>query len=167
MKELYFIFACMFTMLCFANSVTAQTNYKVEQNVVNNTLNINNKTYLYNNKDKVVRNSLNKVLNNKYSDRIRIKIETITPIEDVYKKVFNPQRIDELGDSRIMIECLCTGKGNIVEVNFYIKRAPKVTVEELSKLEDELKKYTFRVIGASPKQKYYKVYTSCRFDEIK
>ena len=155
MKELYFIFACMFTMLCFANSVTAQTNYKVEQNVVNNT------------KDKVVRNSLNKVLNNKYSDRIRIKIETITPIEDVYKKVFNPQRIDELGDSRIMIECLCTGKGNIVEVNFYIKRAPKVTVEELSKLEDELKKYTFRVIGASPKQKYYKVYTSCRFDEIK
>lgn len=166
MKKLYIIFACMFTMLYFTDSAVAQTIYKVEKNVVNNTLSINNKTYLYNKKDKVVRNSLNKVLNNKFYDNHRIKVETITPIEDVYKKVFSSQRIKELGDSRIMIECLCTGAGKIVETNFYIKRAPKITVEELSKLEDELKRYTFRVIGASPKQKYYKVYTSCRFDEI-
>lgn len=166
MKNLYRLITFLLIIIAYSNMAVAQ-NYVIEKKIQNSTLIIGKKHYLYDSIQKTAKNMDNILLNNDLPNDIRIKIEMPVPIETIYKKVFSPQRIADMGTSNLMIECLCDKEGNILETNFFLKKAPLITGEELSLLEDELKQYSFRLIGTTNSQKYYKIYLPCKFDRIK
>lgn len=166
MKNLYRLITLLLIAFACSNIAIAQ-NYFIEKKVQNRTFTIGKKHFLYDSAQKTAKNIDNILLNKDLSNNIRVSIETPVPIETIYKKVFSPQRIAEMGTSNLMIECLCDEDGKILETNFFLKKAPLITGEELSLLEDELKQYSFRLIGTSKHQKYYKIYLPCKFDRIK
>lgn len=166
MKSLYKLIIFLIVTLTYSNIAIAQS-YLIETKVKNNTLNIGVKYYSYDSTQKIVKNTANILLNKDLPNNVRVKIEMPTPVEAIYKKVFSSQRIAEMGTSNLMIECLCDKEGKILETNFYLRKAPLITGEELSLLEEELKQYSFRLIGTSNSQQYYKIYLPCKFDRIK
>lgn len=166
MKNLYKLIVFLVVTLTYSNMAIAQS-YLIETKVKNNTLSIGAKHYSYNPTQKTAKNTANILLNKDLPNNVRVKIEMPTPIETIYKKVFSSQRIAEMGTSNLMIECLCNKEGKILETNFYLRKAPLITGEELSLLEDELKQYSFKLIGTSNVQQYYKIYLPCKFDRIK
>lgn len=103
------------------------------------------------------------------TERIRkynISVSEPTPTKDIFKKVFSPARIKELTGETIGIHCICDVKGNVKSVEFFMKKAPNVFVEELVMLESYLLKYSFTLNGAKEDQPYYDIFVPCRFSQL-
>jgi hypothetical protein len=140
------------------------------------TIKINNIIYFY---------SDNKLYSseNKFKDEnTRIKcpyfyVNNEIPFSDVVKKVFSKERINELGSNNqsISLVMICSKRGNVKEVTFKLRGKVKIgskpnnetiSYEEISKFEDEIKNYQFKLTNTCDNVENYTIHLLCNFNKI-
>lgn len=84
-------------------------------------------------------------------------------IKDMYKKIFSRARMEELKKSSFTMSCIFDTTGYIKEVTFSVKHAPDLTIEEIVKLENALKKMEIKHEDLGSGKHIYRIMIVCDF----
>jgi len=165
MKNIFYLLVVSF-MFAFSN-VTAQEIRTAKSFTKDCDVKVKTVTFKYENKYQIFKRA--KVNIPPMTERVRkysISVSEPTPTKDIFKKVFSSERIKELTGETIGIHCICDVNGDVKSVEFFMKKAPNVSVEELAILESYLLKYSFTLKGAKDDQPYYDIFVPCRFSQL-
>lgn len=129
----------------FCNTINAQ---KFEKKV-------GNQVYVIDNDNKEVYNQSNSSIESlqfEAYDPDRFEVTNWPFVKDTIKETLSADRIKELSRNAFGIVINCDYDGNILSIQFIFSKGIFLTVEEIEKIETELKKQKFS-ISASPNAK--------------
>lgn len=138
------------------NTVYAQTAYKT----------VNNKTYVFDNKRKVIYNQTKEVRTSHFCATEGFSVNNPAIVPDTFKEALSPSRLKELKKDKLAIIFECKSDGKIESMEFVFNKTPFLTATEVEELERLFLKQSFSISSNLEKGQYIKFAIPCFFSRL-
>lgn len=152
------LFACA-NIILFACANTMQTQTEIKT--------INGHSYVFDYQNlKVYRQATQKLKYLKTNMAQNFFAKPKTPICNVYRKVFSTERLEELKSEKMVTKFTCDSNGKVENVEFLFFKTPFLSVDEIDKLEEAFRNYTFDLQIFGERTGHYTFALACFFKKL-